>query len=487
MLQNLFPVYKYLRAVIIAVLPILIILFSINIGLTDAQLHKESLKNSNFYNDLSAEFKTFEPEFDSKNAFLSLVVASTVNDFASPGWIQNLAEKNIDQTTSWLRGDQENWNPYVPTQDINLAVTDKLDAKTREFSEKYQSNIPVCSESQENDLKQNGFKTDQNFCLPSTVKEGTQSLSEFFAFDKNSTNQNFFDTIFKSSLADVLVNEDQNWYKWFNSLRNYFVWQRNIIPGLLALVIVAIGLLILIAKAMGKKPLNELRSILIYTGYSILLLSTTIILVVGGGSYLTSSFGLQFLPSFSTPKFVSILSWQITMFSFNILSLAIYTALILFLSGLVTWFLAKLGFLKFIKVKNQKLVANPLHRNAQNKTLDGQFKESNLLPNRSSVANFQNLDIAENFEMPTAKTSQNNTFNIDVLSQTPNATSTLTQNIVPTVYQSQESSESLTIANDYTEEKAPEVATSPTSPEPTQINPSQPGKNDLPKKPLTWF
>ena len=410
MLENFFPLYRYIRGIIIAVLPILLVLFSIGVRLPDAKLHKDTLKNSSFYTELSGEVKNYDPGFDPKNAFLSLVIASTVDQFASPGWLQNFSEQNIDLTSAWLRGDVEDWSFYIPSQDVSLAVNDKIDAKTKGFVDKYGSSVNTCTDTEEVELKNQGFDPNKTFCLPKSVKDGKQTLSSFFGYDQNnSKNKSLLDSLFKNGFWNgnienfkfdsVFQSSSSDVYKWLKTIRGYFVGLRIIILPALLITILAIAFLILLSSKVGKKPLAELRRVLTYSAYSTIIISVCVILIIGGSAYLTSTIRLALLPGFSTAKIASIVTWQIVLFSFNIVSTAIYIATALFVISLILWVVDKIGFVRKIKLKNEKLATKPTN-NIQNRTLDGQFQRATVAIDPATGQEFQNNDEVRNFEMP---------------------------------------------------------------------------------------
>ncbi|MEM1312868.1 MAG: hypothetical protein AAGF07_05410 [Patescibacteria group bacterium] len=417
MFQPLAPVYKYLRGIVVGIFPLLIVLYSISLVLTNPNIHKDTLKSLNFYNDLSLEVQSYDPGFDEQNAFIGLIISSTIDSYASPGWIQNFSEQNIDNTTQWLKGERDNWNLYVPTQDVNLAVTDNLNSKVQEFSSEYSSQITVCDETKLEDLKQNGFDTDRDFCLPETVKSGEQTLSEFFEFTQDSSEKSFLNTVLQSDLSRSIANKDNSWYDSFNRLRDYFVIVSSILPVLIFVLFIALCVLLWLAKGAKLNPFTELQKALVSVAYGILLLSAGVILAIGGSSYLTSGFGFRLLTGFDTPRIGSILSWQFVLFSFNLVSLALYTALALFVLSILVWFLSRLNFFKSVKVKNQKLATVNSLDNSNNYTLDGQFRKTTSEPDISSASEFQNWSTLENFEMPDAERLAKKPFNYDALQE----------------------------------------------------------------------
>jgi hypothetical protein len=508
MLQNFFPLYRYIRGIIIAILPILLVLFSISVRLPDAQLHKDTLLNSNFYNSLSTQIKSYEPGYDPKNAFLSLVIASTIDDFASPGWLQNITEKNIDLTTAWLRGDTEDWSFYLPSQDISLAVNDKIDAKTKDFVNQYGSSINTCSDTQANDLKTQGFDTTKDFCLPKSVLDGSQTLSSFFGYDVNSNkNQSVLDSLFKNgffngntdnfSFSSTLGSSQSNIYNWIKTFRDYFVGFRKIILPLFGVLAVIILLLVLLAPRVGKKSLPELRRILTYSGYSTIIISVCVILVLGGAAYIISAVKVALFPGFGTDKISSILTWQMVLFSFNIVSLAIYIGVGFFVASLILWLVDKIGFLRKIKMKNEKLVTKPTN-NLNNKTLDGQFQRATVSTDLQTGQEFQNNDIIENYEMPIVGIRpdyKSVTFNYDVLAKNqqtqtphhqPNIIDNDTQQVTSVTYTAVKPTPTDTTLNNPVDSDYTDNSESTTNTDPNPTSPTNPPTTP-PKKNITWF
>ncbi len=405
MKKSLSPLYKFLRGFTIATLPIILILFSISTNLPNAKLHKDTLKDSDFYQQLSGELKNYQPGYSSKNAFTQLIFASVAEELATPGWLQNLFEKNIDLTSAWLKGDDKNWNFYLPTQDVNLAVSKRIDQETKGFAEKYQTNISTCSTEEANKLKSQGFETNQNFCLPETVKTGSQSLTEFLAYNPNTpNNQNILDKLFKNDTfkdlnntlkAEELVSQTQkNSFNIINQTRDYFVILRSIILPILAGYTILIIFLIFLAKSLERNQLAELRRILLFSGFSTITFALAIIVIIGGSSYLTSNLQLSILPGLSTAKIANIFSWQLARFSFNLVSTAVWIATGFFVLSIVLLLIDRASLFRKSKEKNSKLRPSSTRDIRKNPTLDGEFRralEAEANPTNQNNQPVQNL------------------------------------------------------------------------------------------------
>jgi hypothetical protein len=381
------PAYRFLRGILLFFLPIFIVLFSISMSLGNAQLHKNTLKNSNFYPDLSSEIKAENGEYDSKNGVLQILVRASVGELATPGWLQFLTEKNIDLTTKWLNGEKDDWSFYLPTDEINLSLTKNIDAQVKNLNKENGDQIKVCSDDVEESIKKEGYYLGTELCLPKEVKSGNKSLTEFLGVNSSSPNdKKLLNTVVRKNSLTTLSNNfnlsdqsifDNNWVNTINQLKSvrdfYLKLKVAIYIGLASLFGILL-IALLLYKLQNQNVIRELRKILWIASTNTLFTSLGVVLIIGGSSYLTSSLNKLLLPGLGTSKIISLLTWEILRFSFNLVSLAILIAAAMLGLNLILLFLEKILHEQTAKNKNAVLVENSLRRNdATNPTLDGQF------------------------------------------------------------------------------------------------------------------
>lgn len=414
-------VYRFLRGLVLFCLPILIILFSISTNLGNAQLHKNTLKNSNFYQDLSNEIKSINASYDSKSTFLLILVQTSLNELATPGWLQFLSEKNIDLTTEWLNGDKQDWTFYLPTDEIDLVLTKKINSQVNLVNKEYGDKVEVCSDSVEASIKKEGYDLDKQFCLPKDVKKGNQSLTDFIGFNGMSpSNKNILNSIVRKNTLSTYANNfnlndnsifNSNWVNTVNQIktgRDNYLKLKKLIPIAIGIILGTLILALIIYRIQSQNVIRELRKILWISSTNTIFTSLAIVLIVGGSSYLTSGVNKILLPGLATSKIINLLTWEILKFSFNLISLAILIAASMLILNLILLILEKMLHENKVKTRNAALVENSLKKNsAQNTTLDGQFKSvieqkklatHNLLdqPKLDNTENWSNFEDTQN-------------------------------------------------------------------------------------------
>lgn len=421
-------VYRFLRGLVLFCLPILIILFSISTNLGNAQLHKNTLKNSNFYQDLSSEIKSVNASYDSKSTFLLILVQTSLNELATPGWLQFLSEKNIDLTTQWLNGDKQDWTFYLPTDEIDLALTKKIDSQVNLVNKEHGDKVEVCSDSVEASIKKEGYDLDKQFCLPKDVKKGNQSLTDFIGFNGISpSNKKILNSIVRKNTLNTYANNfnlndnsifDSNWVNIVSQIktgRDNYVKLKKLIPIGIGIILGALILALILYRIQSQNVIRELRKILWISSTNTIFTSLAIVLIIGGSSYLTSSINKILLPGLTTSKIINLLTWELLKFSFNLVSLAILIAASMLILNLVLLVLEKILHENKAKNRNAAFVENSLKKNSvQNPTLDGQFKsvveQKKLATYNMPSQDYNNFQTQNsglvNFNTPMNKTTQ---------------------------------------------------------------------------------
>jgi len=407
------------------IVPILLVIFSLSTNLTNASLHKNTLKNGNFYNQLSNELQSSELETkDIKKGFSTILISSVIKDLASPGWLQNLFEKNIDGTTKWLSGETSDLGIYAPSKEIETTIAKSLDDKVSQVKTDFGGDIPTCNIDQSLSIKRQGFSLNDQFCLPEEVKSGNQKLTEFMSLtDKDTQNSEFLDKLIANNnlnpFSDTInVKELPStnpiksvFFDSLNRVRGAFIYLTNIRLYLLISILVLFCLSILTAKLADRKILKDIKRFLVRTAIGTIILVALIILSLGGTVYLTSFAQNLLLPGVASSQLVNLLTFEIVKFVFNVFSIAVFFAIgFLAIFGIIS-LLEQLGILnKFVKT-NKKIQETPKPEAKTNVTFDGQFQNvlldkietdtsRNNFNQQSNPVNYQNINLESNATEP---------------------------------------------------------------------------------------
>lgn len=357
--------------------------------LPNNELHKSTLKSGDFYTKLSTELKaTNLDKKDLKTGVWSVILATTFSDLATPGWLQNIFEKNIDATSNWLTAKNDKLDIYIPTKDIELSVTKKIDSQTQNLG----NDVATCDISKTEQIKSQGYSTNSEFCLPPEVKNGSKTLSEFLNLSRNNLeNQNNLSSLVsgnslntfsdKVPVTELTGKNDvfNSLYSYLNKARDSFVFVVDNLWIIINYCLVMFLLQMITAKLAGKKILTEIYRFCFFTVIGVFSLSFVTILSSGLLVYLNSYVSSLFFPSLATNTLVTIISLEVVKFVFNLLSVALWTAMGLSMVYVVTFLLEK--YLVNTKTrKNQNYVKNKLA--SQNPTLDGHFQS--ILKNQTT-------------------------------------------------------------------------------------------------------
>jgi hypothetical protein len=382
---------KLLSNFSIWLIPIVLVIASLGLNLGNAEMHKNSLKSNDFYTKLSNELKSSEVnEENVKLGFSSIIISTLAEDLITPGWLQNLSENNIDEVTGWLNGDEQGLVFYLPNKEIEDAVAKSLDAKTKEATENLSDEIPTCTVDAGEALKREGISLDANFCLPESVKNGEQSLSEFIGISGEDANDSEFlnklirnnpltplndrikatDLPENNRLRNIFVNQ-------INTVRSSYIFLNSNVIYLFGLVAGLFILSLIIAKISNKQMIYELKRLLLYSGVGTVSLAAIIILMLGGTLYFSSLIPNIILPGFGTSQLNNLVAFEAVKFLFNILSSAVWIALSMIAIYLVLLFTHNNETFAKTGKKNKELKENynsKFLKPQQNDTFDSEFR-----------------------------------------------------------------------------------------------------------------
>lgn len=359
---------SFIQGIIVAILPLLVVGFSIAFTLPQASIHKDSLNQENFYQKLNDQLKkNYSEAPNSSQALGFIVIGPVVNKLVSPDWLKNISETNIDYITRWLHGDSNVLNFYLPTSEVEAAVRDGLNQQADKIVANKNMDISECNAEELKKLKSEGYDASKSFCLPAEVKSGQKKLGDVL----NITGQNGFnslDNVLKnnpiSSLSNqvraesVISNANQEGLSKLNWVRDRLIDFRGKILIFSAIFAILLAVDVVLVALSNKKILAHLRKLSWFLSTSILGLCIFWLLVTGGFSYLGSSLNLLLLPGFATSEIVNLLAWNLVRLSFNLILPALFIALGLFLANVIGLIIDKLGIFNNVKIKNKKLQKN---------------------------------------------------------------------------------------------------------------------------------
>lgn len=427
-------IYSIISKFTVFITPFILVVFSLTINLTNSGLHKATLKNSDFYNKLSNELQSFELKSgDIQKGFSSILVSSVIKDLASPGWLQNLFEKNIDASSKWLSGETADLGLYTPTKEIETTVAKTLDDKVNKVKQDFGPDILTCTADQSETIKRQGYNLDTQFCLPEQVKSGSQKLTEFMNLsDKDTQNSEFLDKLITNnslnSFSDT-VNVKQlpasnpirsSFFESLNRVRGGYIFLISIQWYILVSVLILFLISAILANFTGKRLLKFVKKFLWESATGTIVLVALIILSLGGSAYLTSFAQTLLLPGLGSSQLTNLITFEIVKFIFNVLSVAVLFAVGFFILFGIILALEKVGILNRFNKTNKKIQENQKPEIKENKTFDGEFQNSlfNNLKTKNNLFEKSEAGIKEdlstfkepstNFHLPETPTNGDN-------------------------------------------------------------------------------
>lgn len=411
--------YKFFHNSLLILFPVALVLTSVTMILPRADLHKQVIASGDFYLKLSQELKKMreDPNLDFRNGISPILYLSALQDVATPEWLRNLVEQNVDLTTDWLSGRSEDWVLFAPTKEIQEATAKQIDQVTKDLVAKNPAKIPTCSEQEAKVIQREGFATQGQLCLPKEVIEGTKSMTDFLSLQSEQAKQNLFAIVLKdspfTSLTDKFrISTINNTLKnRLNGLRDGFIWLKDRLIFLWLVLLVLLVVDLLLAVSVNKTIYKEVQRISWLTSISTLSLSLTLILAFGGSAFLTARANSFFLPGLPTNSISTLIFWQIIKLILEFLSLALIVIVALLALDIVLVILDRFGLFSNVAKRNQKLQRQAVPGLLDNKTFDGEFHR--LIQQKRQNSKFTPNTGGVNFDVPQQDASQS--FNYDDL------------------------------------------------------------------------
>jgi hypothetical protein len=486
--------YKLAHNLFLWVVPILIVFYSISFVLPNGEMQKKTLRDADYYNKLSSQLQADTQNPDNLNVQQSvqgLITSSVVGGLVTPQWLQNLTERNIDLTSRWFGGQEQDWALFLPTEEINKTVSEKLDEKTTNFVNLRRSEVRVCSEAETEQIKKSGFDLAAESCLPKEVVDGQSSLTDFLAIKGESFKDNFLSVLVKDNQLNTLSDQfkvdrlgtaQSQLQGRLNYVRDWSIWARQVFWIAILVILVLLAADLILAKAANRTIYNETQRLSLYTGFSTLGLSLTVLMILGGSVYLTSFVNQLLLPGLLKSEAMNLILQLTVRLAFNLISYAVWVGGGLVLVSLVMRLAKSLGWLGNTALKNQKLQKSSV-LNTNNTTLDGQFRAS--LQNKVGLPSTQGFDepvSSQNFDMPLGSGALPvSTFNQDAISmantQTIKPPESESQKVKGEAIDPQNAQEYFDYGFESLPRPRPEVATPPPAPNLNLLLEKPPAKN----------
>ncbi len=308
------------------------------------------------------------------------MLALAIQDSSPSDW-EAFVEGNVAVFTDWLSGRSDNLVLFIPTESLNDNLQNSLNKNIQQVTES--ADIPECSEEQVDEIiREGGFDTDQQLCLPTLVKTGEQSLSEFLGVQdsdilNNLVQNNYlnlqrdryaFDSIDVPGQVVDFINGP------LNSIRNFLLSVRQSTPVAFLVGLVVLVFYFLLAWLAKKDMLRVLAKFCRSIGLSLIVLSSIAILFLGGTYFLNVTLFTVISPVFSLGEISSLILWTVLNVAFNMVAPTIWAGLGLIVAWLILSLIAS-GRKKSFNQKNHQILSHePDYQKAQ--TFDSQFRQA---------------------------------------------------------------------------------------------------------------
>lgn len=367
-----------------------IVVTSVVFVLPNSQLHKKRLVDNNFYEKINTQIK---PEISLEQAALkssfSYILSNTIiREIVTPMFLRGVIEKNIDITSSWLNG-KDNWELYVPTREVEQALLKSVDKETDNFVTANKKELKVCTQTQSDTIKVEGFDLNKDFCIPSEVRNNQKTLTEFISNSSLQPSIGILNDLVKGSnlsnkseiqnINEIAANSSQSKQKiisFITSARDLSIALRN---NVISLALIIIGLIltnVMFLYATRRNPLffvfRACFSVALFTS----IFSGIFVFAVGGTSYIISAIKEFLLPGFVNSEVIKIISEQLVIFALDLVFPALITALGFLLVGLLFWILNRLNI--FVPKKFKERIP---------KTSNQSYKKLFRVPEESILGN----------------------------------------------------------------------------------------------------
>ena len=354
-----------------------IVFFSIAFVLPNSDTHRAQLIENNVYDKMATQLRTQSSTDKSiiKKGFSYILSNTIISENVTPIWLRGVTEKNINLTSNWLVG-TGNWDFYFPTRDVEIALQKGVDAQTQSFIDDNKKEIKVCTEQQSMDVQSSGYNLSKEFCIPSEVRNGQKSITEFtsnnslvpttgilnrlVADSKISTSsevQPVSEALPEISNSKGLMGVN------FLSVRDFTLFFRQNVLGIL-FILIGILLVNLWFISVGKRRFIyfAIKSSFLISLFS-MLISISIIIFVGGTKFVPTLLKDIFLPGFLNEEIIKIVSENVVVFVTRLITPGLFGSLLFLCIGSVAYLLNRFDILVPAKYKDKVGEKSKLYKN----------------------------------------------------------------------------------------------------------------------------
>ena len=366
--------HTILRNIILYFGPLVLIFYSISVGVPNTEAHKQSFIRNDFYNKISVELQQLDveqmqeenPNFLQEQGvkiYDTLVWNTIGQTLATPEWLQDVTETNLDRFGLWINGESDEFAIYLPEEEINKTLEENL-AKEQAKLDTENTDIRTCTEEEERLISEGKVRELESGCLPQSVKDGTANVTGFLTdqFNKLRNTQQFQDlenvireeggkageevlnkldetkteyipSDYLQPLTSQVGEATNDWQKLPIRLRNGFLWLKDmiwLIVLLYALVLIAMAI---VSPLFGKNLIEEFGSIAKNLGLNTTFAVLTTLIVSAVTIFISSFIRESVLPGLDQANIVQEISWQMLWLTFSVLSTALYAGIILYVGG----------------------------------------------------------------------------------------------------------------------------------------------------------
>jgi hypothetical protein len=373
--------YRITHTILIWIFPVLLILTSFVIMVPQVSQHKAAVAYGGFYTELSNTLQN--PPNQEEYSTETVVLRAAFEDLATPEWLENIVNTNIDNFVEWVLGDAGTWEVFIPTQDVQENVARTVDNEVEQILDDSSSQIQPCDSERSQNIRRNGLSFDEGFCLPPSVISGEETLTEFMGINDEELSESFFSSFLaqnpftSENLSVDQVFPDSELVGFFDGVRSAYQWLSE---NLWIIWLVFFGFIaghLMIAKASDKTFLGQTQRILLLTGTNTLILSLVIILFVAGGNYISSSLVRFLLPGLVINQIQNMILLRVVLVVAGLMQLAIITSIVFIVARVALSVLKNMGIIGNVKEKNKRLT-NTQTNLKKNPTLDGEFRRKVL-------------------------------------------------------------------------------------------------------------
>ncbi len=375
-------IYNLVSSFVLWVLPLIVVFYSFVWSISDPNAYFRAFETTNFYSEMSrlsrenAQIETL----DTRTKIGDLFILSILQNFDEDQW-RDLVEGNVYALTEWFSGESPYLVLYIPTNQVENVVKEKIDQNIQKFIDQNENGFLVCSEQEAKQIKQQGgFDPSQTICIPAEVKSGEQSFLDFFGNESGRVLDQLLQNNFLSLQRDrysinelIMPQGIKNFLNGpLNFVRDFLLAAKKATLIVLLVCLAMFGAYIVLAFLAGKEIYLELATFFRSLSTGIIISAVALMLFFGGSFYLNATLLSLISPVFALSQITNLILLTIVHLVFNMVFWAIFCSI----SSVVLYFVMKFlhkQMKREIYTKNQQILEyQPDYYKA--KTFDSEFK-----------------------------------------------------------------------------------------------------------------